>query len=120
MPTDLAGAHVFRDAKRMYAPGKAANAGGVAVSGLEMSQNSERRSWSEGELQQMLQDIMAGIHARCLTSGEQSGGYVDSVQGAHIAGFKTVAYELLAFGGVLAPIGPTATGVGGVERSEKS
>src|SRR3546814_15386691 len=100
MPTDLAGAHVFRDAKLMYAPGKAANAGGVAVSGLEMSQNSERRSWSEGELQQMLQDIMAGIHARCLTYGEQSGGYVDYVKGANIAGFKKVADAMLAFGAI--------------------
>ncbi len=74
MPTDLAGVHVFKDAKIMFAPGKAANAGGVAVSGLEMSQNSGRRSWSEAELQQMLKDIMAGIHERCLTYGDQGGG----------------------------------------------
>ena len=60
MPTDLEGVHVFKDAKMLYAPGKASNAGGVAVSGLEMSQNSERRSWREGELQQMLQ----GHHGR--------------------------------------------------------
>jgi glutamate dehydrogenase (NADP+) len=98
MPTDLAGVHVFRDAKLMYAPGKAANAGGVAVSGLEMSQNSERRSWSEGELQQMLKDIMAGIHSRCLTYGDQGNGYVDYVKGANIAGFKKVADAMLAFG----------------------
>ncbi len=98
MPTDLAGVHVFRAAKLMYAPGKAANAGGVAVSGLEMSQNSARRSWSEGELQQMLQDIMSGIHARCLTYGERPGGYVDYVKGANIAGFKKVADAMLAFG----------------------
>jgi glutamate dehydrogenase (NADP+) len=98
MPTDLAGVHVFRDAKLMYAPGKAANAGGVAVSGLEMSQNSERRSWSEGELQQMLKDIMAGIHTRCLTYGDQGNGYVDYVKGANIAGFKKVADAMLAFG----------------------
>src|SRR4051812_6692700 len=57
MPTDLEGVHVFKDAKLLYAPGKASNAGGVAVSGLEMSQNSERRSWRESELQQMLKDI---------------------------------------------------------------
>src|SRR3546814_20722697 len=67
MPTDLAGVHVFRAAKLMYAPGKAANAGGVAVSGLEMSQKRARRSWSEGALQQMMPDIMSGIHARSLT-----------------------------------------------------
>ncbi|HMO73712.1 MAG TPA: NADP-specific glutamate dehydrogenase [Sphingopyxis sp.] len=98
MPTNLDGVHVFKDAKIMFAPGKAANAGGVAVSGLEMSQNSERRSWSEGELQQMLKDIMAGIHERCLTYGDQGGGYVDYVKGANIAGFKKVADAMLAFG----------------------
>lgn len=98
MPTDLAGVHVFKDAKIMFAPGKAANAGGVAVSGLEMSQNSGRRSWSEGELQQMLKDIMAGIHERCLTYGDQGGGYIDYVKGANIAGFKKVADAMLAFG----------------------
>src|SRR3546814_11251409 len=100
MPTDLAGAHVFRDAKLMYAPGKAANAGGVAVSGLEMSQNSERRSWSEGELQQMLQDIMAGIHARCLTYGDQSGGEVDYVKCATIARYQKVDSAMIASVGV--------------------
>ncbi len=98
MPTDLAGVHVFKDAKIMFAPGKAANAGGVAVSGLEMSQNSERRSWSEAELQQMLKDIMHGIHERCITYGDQGGGYVDYVKGANIAGFKKVADAMLAFG----------------------
>jgi glutamate dehydrogenase (NADP+) len=98
MPTDLAGVHVFRDAKILFAPGKAANAGGVAVSGLEMSQNSERRSWSEDELQQMLKDIMAGIHATCATYGDQGGGYIDYVKGANIGGFKKVADAMLAFG----------------------
>jgi len=98
MPSDLDAVHVFKRAKLMYAPGKAANAGGVAVSGLEMSQNSARRSWSEEELQQMLKDIMAGIHERCLTYGDQGGGYVDYVKGANIAGFKKVADAMLAFG----------------------
>ncbi len=98
MPTDLEGAHAFRAAKIMFAPGKAANAGGVAVSGLEMSQNSERRSWKEGELQQMLKDIMDGIHASCLTYGDQGGGHIDYVKGANIAGFKKVADAMLAFG----------------------
>ena len=98
MPTNLDGVHVFKDAKIMFAPGKAANAGGVAVSGLEMSQNSGRRSWSEGELQQMLKDIMDGIHARCLTYGDQGDGYIDYVKGANIAGFKKVADAMLAFG----------------------
>ncbi|MFN4038754.1 MAG: glutamate dehydrogenase, partial [Erythrobacter sp.] len=70
----------------------------VAVSGLEMSQNSLRKSWSEAELQQMLKDIMSGIHDRCLTYGAKDGGYVDYVKGANIAGFKKVADAMLAFG----------------------
>ena len=98
MPTNLEGVHVFKDAKIMFAPGKAANAGGVAVSGLEMSQNSGRRSWSEPELQQMLKDIMDGIHTSCITYGDQGGGYIDYVKGANIAGFKKVADAMLAFG----------------------
>lgn len=98
MPTTLDGVHVFRDAQTLYAPGKAANAGGVAVSGLEMSQNSERRSWKESELQQMLRDIMDGIHERCLEYGRKSDDYVDYVKGANIAGFKKVADAMLAFG----------------------
>ena len=98
MPSDLDAVHVFKEARIMFAPGKAANAGGVAVSGLEMSQNSGRRAWSEAELQQMLQDIMTGIHERCLTYGDRGGGYVDYVKGANIAGFKKVADAMLAFG----------------------
>lgn len=98
MPTDLDGVHVFKAAKLLYAPGKASNAGGVAVSGLEMSQNSERRSWKEEELQQLLRDIMDGIHDRCVAYGQQDKGYVDYVRGANIAGFKKVADAMLAFG----------------------
>ena len=98
MPTDLAGVHVFKAAKLLFAPGKAANAGGVAVSGLEMSQNSGRRAWKEDELQQMLKDIMAGIHTSCQSYGDQGGGYIDYVRGANIAGFKKVADAMLAFG----------------------
>ncbi|THD37672.1 MAG: NADP-specific glutamate dehydrogenase [Sphingomonas sp.] len=98
MPTDLDGVHVFKAAKILYAPGKASNAGGVAVSGLEMSQNSERRSWKEAELQQLLLDIMAGIHDRCVAHGRVSDGYVDYVKGANIAGFKKVADAMLAYG----------------------
>ena len=98
MPTDLDGVHIFKAAKLLYAPGKASNAGGVAVSGLEMSQNSGRRAWSEAELQQMLKDIMAGIHQRCLDYGDRGGGYIDYVKGANIAGFKKVADAMLAFG----------------------
>jgi glutamate dehydrogenase (NADP+) len=98
MPTDLDGIHAFRAARILYAPGKAANAGGVAVSGLEMSQNSARRSWKEAELQQLLLEIMEGIHTSCIEYGAEAGGYVDYVRGANIAGFKKVADAMLAYG----------------------
>jgi glutamate dehydrogenase (NADP+) len=98
MPTNLEGVHVFKEARILFAPGKAANAGGVAVSGLEMSQNSERRAWKEAELQQLLLDIMEGIHDRCVAYGREPDGYIDYVKGANIAGFKKVADAMLAFG----------------------
>jgi glutamate dehydrogenase (NADP+) len=98
MPTTLEGTHVFKKAKVLFAPGKAANAGGVAVSGLEMSQNSARISWKEEELQRLLLDIMQGIHGRCLEYGTTGDGYVDYVKGANIAGFKKVADAMLAYG----------------------
>ena len=98
MPTDLDGVHAFKRARIMYAPGKAANAGGVAVSGLEMSQNSERRPWKAEELQQLLLDIMEGIHTRCVEYGRVSDDYIDYVKGANIAGFKKVADAMLAYG----------------------
>jgi glutamate dehydrogenase (NADP+) len=98
MPTNLEGVHVFKEARILFAPGKAANAGGVAVSGLEMSQNSERRAWKEADLQQLLLDIMAGIHDRCVGYGREPDGYIDYVKGANIAGFKKVADAMLAFG----------------------
>jgi glutamate dehydrogenase (NADP+) len=98
MPTDLDGVHIFKAARILYAPGKASNAGGVAVSGLEMSQNSARMSWKEAELQDMLRDIMAGIHDRCLEYGRSADGHTDYVRGANIGGFKKVADAMLAFG----------------------
>ncbi len=98
MPTDLDGVHRFKAARILYAPGKASNAGGVAVSGLEMSQNSARMSWKEADLQKMLVDIMAGIHDRCLEHGRGADGHVDYVKGANIAGFKKVADAMLAYG----------------------
>jgi len=98
MPTNLEGVHVFKDAKILFAPGKAANAGGVAVSGLEMSQNSGRISWKVEQLQQLLVDIMDGIHGSCVEYGQTKGGYCDYVRGANIAGFKKVADAMLAFG----------------------
>ncbi len=98
MPTNLEGVHIFKASKILFAPGKAANAGGVAVSGLEMSQNSARISWKEDELQRLLVDIMEGIHSRCLEYGQQGGGYCDYVKGANIGGFKKVADAMLAYG----------------------
>jgi glutamate dehydrogenase (NADP+) len=99
MPTALEGVHVFKDAGILYAPGKAANAGGVAVSGLEMSQNSSRMSWKEADLQALLVDTMKGIHDRCVEHGTRPGERaVDYVRGANIAGFKKVADAMLAFG----------------------
>lgn len=98
MPTNLEGVHIFKEARILFAPGKASNAGGVAVSGLEMSQNSGRISWKADDLEQQLIDIMHGIHDRCLTYGRTSDGYIDYVKGANIAGFKKVADAMLAFG----------------------
>lgn len=99
MPTDLDGKHVLEAAKILYGPGKAANAGGVAVSGLEMSQNSARTSWDEDSLQSLLVDIMKGIHDRCVEYGGMSSKQpVDYVRGANIAGFKKVADAMLAYG----------------------
>jgi len=99
MPTDLDGVHVFKKAGILYAPGKAANAGGVAVSGLEMSQNSARIAWKEEELQKLLKDIMSGIHSRCAEYGGKAGStHIDYVRGANIAGFKKVADAMLAYG----------------------
>jgi len=99
MPTNLEGVHVFKDAQVLYAPGKAANAGGVAVSALEMSQNSARQSWSEDQLQDLLLDTMIGIHDRCVEYGGVAGSdHIDYVRGANIAGFKKVADAMLAYG----------------------
>jgi len=99
MPTDLDGVHAFKDAKILFAPGKAANAGGVAVSGLEMSQNAARLSWKGDELQALLVEIMSGIHDRCVTYGGTPGSeHIDYVKGANIAGFVKVADAMLAFG----------------------
>ena len=98
MPTIKAGIDVYLDAKILFAPSKMANAGGVAVSGLEMSQNSARISWSEDELQKLLKDTMTGIHESCLQYGDEGGGYVNYLKGANIAGFVKVADAMLAYG----------------------
>ena len=99
MPTELAGAHAFLNAKIMCGPAKAANAGGVAVSGLEQSQNALRLSWSRAEVDDKLQTIMKDIHRKCLKHGDHN-GFVNYVQGANVGGFIKVADAMLAYGAV--------------------
>lgn len=94
MPTTPQGVEVFQKAKILYAPGKASNAGGVATSGLEMSQNSARLSWTREEVDRRLHDIMIAIHEQCVKYGKES-GYVNYVNGANIAGFVKVADAML-------------------------
>lgn len=98
MPTTPEAVHVFQKAKILFAPGKASNAGGVATSGLEMSQNSLRLSWTAEEVDARLQTIMLAIHESCVKYGKDTTGYVDYVKGANIAGFVKVADAMLAQG----------------------
>ncbi len=98
MPTTPEGVEVFLKAKILYAPGKAANAGGVATSGLEMSQNSLRLSWTREEVDKRLHDIMINIHENCVKYGKEKDGYVNYVNGANIAGFVKVANAMLDHG----------------------
>lgn len=98
MPSTPEAIQVFQDAKILYAPGKAANAGGVATSGLEMSQNSMRYSWSAEEVDAKLQSIMKNIHENCVKHGTEADGYVNYVKGANIAGFLKVARAMMAQG----------------------
>ncbi len=99
MPVEQDGIHDFVEAQVLFAPSKAANAGGVAISGLEMSQNSVRMSWDVEELEQRLRSIMQDIHDRCVEYGSSSGSdYVDYVKGANIAGFIKVANAMIAYG----------------------
>jgi len=97
MPTELSGAHAFLNAKILYGPSKAANAGGVAVSGLEQSQNSLRLTWSHEEVDSKLRTIMKEIHGKCVKHG-QSDQFVNYVRGSNIAGFIKVADAMLAYG----------------------
>ena len=99
MPTTADAMAIFQNAGVLFAPGKAANAGGVAVSGLEQSQNALRLSWSRGEVDQKLQTIMRDIHAKCVEHGTGE-GKVDYVRGANAAGFLKVAEAMLAYGAV--------------------
>ncbi|HEY0825363.1 MAG TPA: NADP-specific glutamate dehydrogenase, partial [Ramlibacter sp.] len=98
MPSTLGAIQVFEQAKVLYAPGKASNAGGVATSGLEMSQNAMRLSWPREEVDARLLDIMRGIHAACVRHGQRDDGSINYVDGANVAGFVKVADAMLAQG----------------------
>lgn len=98
MPSTPEAVNVFLDAKILYAPGKAANAGGVSVSGLEMSQNSARLSWTIEEVDSRLKTIMSDIHENCSKYGKDADGFVNYVKGANIAGFMKVAKAMMAQG----------------------
>jgi len=91
MPCTPEAIEKFQDKQVLYAPGKAANAGGVATSGLEMAQNSMKINWSRAEVDDRLHHIMTNIHENCVKHGTGSDGYVDYVKGANIAGFLKVA-----------------------------
>jgi len=98
MPSTPEAAHAFQKARILYAPGKASNAGGVATSGLEMSQNSLRINWTRTEVDERLKKIMSDIHDSCIKFGREDDGYIDYVRGANIAGFVKVADAMLAQG----------------------
>jgi glutamate dehydrogenase (NADP+) len=98
MPSNPEAIHAFQKAKILYAPGKASNAGGVSVSGLEMTQNSIRLSWSREEVDAKLHDIMRAIHASCVKYGTQPDGYINYVKGANVAGFMKVAEAMMEQG----------------------
>lgn len=95
MPSTPEAIQVFLENKLLYAPGKAANAGGVATSGLEMCQNAQKISWTREEVDQKLKEIMQSIHAQCVKYGTQPDGYVNYVKGANVAGFIKVALSLI-------------------------
>ncbi len=98
MPSTPDAIKEFLNAKILYAPGKAANAGGVSVSGLEMAQNSQKLSWSAMEVDAKLKGIMAEIHHQCEIYGKQEDGYINYVKGANVAGFMKVAKAMMAQG----------------------
>ena len=89
---------LFIEKKMLYAPGKAVNAGGVATSGLEMSQNATHLSWSAEDVDKRLHEIMHGIHKQCVTYGTEADGYINYVKGANVAGFMKVARAMMAQG----------------------
>ncbi len=98
MPSTPDAIREFQKARILYAPGKAANAGGVSVSGLEMAQNSQKLSWSEEEVDAKLQQIMTEIHNQCVKYGTEEDGYINYVKGANVAGFMKVARAMMTQG----------------------
>ncbi len=98
MPSTPEAIAAFHKAKILFAPGKASNAGGVATSGLEMTQNSLRYNWTRDEVDEKLNQIMKEIHEACVVYGTNEDGYIDYVKGANIAGFVKVADAMLAQG----------------------
>ena len=95
MPSTPEAIREFQKAKILYAPGKAANAGGVSVSGLEMAQNSQKLSWTEEEVDDKLRHIMQDIHEQCVKYGTEEDGYINYVKGANVAGFMKVARAMM-------------------------
>ena len=95
MPTTPEAIQIFQNAKLLYSPGKASNAGGVATSGLEMTQNSIRQKWTSEEVDAQLHRIMSEIHASCIKYGKEEDGYINYVKGANIAGFIKVANAMV-------------------------
>lgn len=98
MPCTPEAIEAFQNAKILYSPGKASNAGGVATSGLEMSQNSMRLRWTPEEVDGHLKRIMTDIHETCVKYGKEEDGYVNYVKGANVAGFIKVAEAMMAQG----------------------
>lgn len=98
MPSTPEAIREFQKARILYAPGKAANAGGVSVSGLEMAQNSQKLSWTEEEVDAKLKQIMSDIHEQCVKYGTEEDGYINYVKGANVAGFMKVARAMMAQG----------------------
>jgi len=98
MPCTPEAIEVFSENKVLFGPGKAVNAGGVATSGLEMTQNSMKLNWSRDEVDERLHQIMRDIHAQCQKHGTEEDGHINYVKGANIAGFLKVAHAMMAQG----------------------
>ena len=98
MPSTPEAIKIFQENQLLYAPGKASNAGGVSVSGLEMTQNAMKLSWSSEEVDNKLKSIMQNIHEACVKYGTEPNGYINYVKGANIAGFMKVAKAMMTQG----------------------